>query len=240
MVGTLTALWRRGRTLRSSGIDPRRIDAFTVGEPWRRHVSAAQSAQRRFGQLVAATERGPLRDRLEGVGQQVQRGVEEIFEIAQRGDRLDDTIRTLDGHSLRAQRERATDDGVRSSLDTQLLSLQRIRDQRDAADVRLRQLHTRLGEMVSQAAEVTTGIDSTEDLGSAVDEVVQQLEALRLAVEDVTSTSASSATIPPAAPGPTVAPGSVTAPGTTTEPAPATAQHLLPDAQPGGQAAPSA
>ena len=52
-------------------------------------------------------------------------------------------------------------------------------------DQQLRLLNTRLGELLAQAAEVSVGSDTTSDLGSAVDDVVTQLESLRLAVEDV-------------------------------------------------------
>jgi hypothetical protein len=46
-------------------------------------------------------------------------------------------------------------------------------------------LNTRLGELLAHAAEVSVGADTTSDLGSAVDDVVVQLESLRLAVEEV-------------------------------------------------------
>ena len=54
------------------------IDPFTIGEPWRRYVSAAQAAQRRYGEIVAATPSGPLRSNMESITRQVQRGVDEI------------------------------------------------------------------------------------------------------------------------------------------------------------------
>ena len=59
---------------------------------------------------------------------------------------------------------------------------------------------TRLGELLAQAAEVSVGADTTSDLGSAVDDVVTQLESLRLAVEDLNTPSTGSAGQPPAPP----------------------------------------
>ena len=59
---------------------------------------------------------------------------------------------------------------------------------RDDTDSRLRLLTTRMGELVAQAAEVSVGTDSTDQLGTGVDDVVTQLEALRLALNDINST----------------------------------------------------
>lgn len=161
------------------------IDPFVLGEPWRRHVSAAQSAQRRYADIVAATQAGPLRSNMESITAQVQRGVEECWLIAKRGGELDTALRRLDATSLAARLAVSTDDATRVSLQSQLDAAQRIRTTRDDADQRLRLLNTRLGELLAQAAEVSVGSDTTGDLGSAVDDVVTQLQALRLAVDDV-------------------------------------------------------
>lgn len=173
------------RRLRRPRQRPLAIDPFVLGEPWRRHVSAAQAAQRRYREIVAATPAGPLRANMESITRQVQRGIEECWMIAKRGDELDTALSRLDSASLRNALERATDDTTRGSLQSQLGSASRIRSTRDDTDSRLRLLNTRLGELVAQAAEVSVGADSTGELGSAVHDVVTQLEALRLAVEDV-------------------------------------------------------
>jgi hypothetical protein len=161
------------------------IDSFVLGEPWRRHVSAAQSAQRRYADIVAATPSGPLRSNMQSITAQVQRGVEECWLIAKRGNELDTALRRLDSTSLQARLELTSDDATRTSLQAQLDAAQRIRTTRDDADQRLRLLNTRLGELLAEAAEVSVGSDTTGELGSAVDDVVTQLQALRLAVEDV-------------------------------------------------------
>jgi hypothetical protein len=161
------------------------IDSFTLSEPWRRYVSAAQGAQRRYTDIVAATAAGPLRSNMESITRQVQRGVEECWLIAKRGDELDAALNRLDRPSLQARLETSNDDATRASLQAQLDSAERIRATRDDTDRQLRLLNTRLGELLAQAAEVSVGSDTTSDLGSAVDDVVTQLESLRLAVEDV-------------------------------------------------------
>ncbi|HEY0521188.1 MAG TPA: hypothetical protein VGC84_16990 [Ilumatobacteraceae bacterium] len=164
---------------------PIAIDSFVLSEPWRRYVSAAQAAQRRYSDIVAATAEGPLRSNMQSITRQVQRGVEECWLIARRGDELDDALKRLDTASLNARLEIATDEPTRTSLQAQLDAAQRIRTTRDDTDRQLRLLYTRLGELLAHAAEVSVGADTTSDLGSAVDDVVTQLESLRLAVEDI-------------------------------------------------------
>lgn len=177
-----------GRSMRTSN---NRVDPFSIGEPWRQHVAAAQSAQRRFGVIVATLDDGPLRVRMAEIGHQVERGVDECWQIAKRGDQLDDTIRQLDGASLQSRFDRATDQAQKDSLRSQLDSVDRVRAARNETDARLRSLHTRLGELVSQAAEVSSGVDHTAELGSAVDDVVTQLQALGQAVDEVNNTGRS-------------------------------------------------
>lgn len=173
---------------------PAAIDSFTLSEPWRRHVAAAQSAQRRYRELTRGVAEGPLRDRLADIERQVQQAVQECFDIARQGDGLDDALARLDTGSLTAQLERATDPTATTSLKSQLQSAGRIRTTRDDTDARLRLLTTRMGELVAQAAEISLGtgtadqFGTTDQLGSGVDDVVTQLEALRLALDDVNST----------------------------------------------------
>ncbi len=164
------------------------IDPFVLSEPWRRYVSAAQSAQRRYNEIVSSTSAGPLRTNMESIKRNVQRGVEECWLIAKRGDELDRALNRLDSTSLKSRLDESTDEATRASLTAQLDSAQRIRTTRDSTDKQLRLLNTRIGELLAHAAEVSVGADTTSDLGSAVDDVVTQLESLRLAIEDVNNT----------------------------------------------------
>jgi len=161
------------------------IDPFALSDPWRRSVSSAQSAQRRYTEIVRAIPAGPLRSKMESITAQVQRGVEECWLIAKRGDELDTALNRLDTTSLRTRLEASTDDATRTSLQAQLDSANRIRATRDDTEQRLRLLNTRVGELLAQAAEVSVRADTTDELGSAVDDVVTQLESLRLAVEEI-------------------------------------------------------
>lgn len=174
---------RRTRTPRLPAIDP-----FTLSEPWRRHVAAAQSSQRRYTEIARATAPGPLRDRLGHIDVQVQHAVQECFAIARRGHELDGALRRFNVSSLTAQLQTATDPTATTSLQSQLDAAGRIRTTRDNTDAQLRLLTTRMGELVAQAAEVSVGTDSTEELGTGVGDVVTQLEALRQALTEVNNT----------------------------------------------------
>lgn len=179
-VGGLVAAMRRRRGPRPAAIDP-----FTLSEPWRRHVAAAQAAQRRYREITSATSGGPLRDRLVSIGGQVQKAVEECFAIGKRGDDLDDALARLDVPGLDAQLGRATDETAKASVAAQLAAAGRIRSTRDDTDAQLRLLVVRMGELTALAAEVSVGTDTTDQLGVGVGDVVTQLEGLRLALQEV-------------------------------------------------------
>ncbi|MFM2071288.1 MAG: hypothetical protein RLZZ623_1551 [Actinomycetota bacterium] len=190
MIGLTAYVLLRGRAHLARMGAPR-VDPFAVGDPWRQHMAATQSAQRRFAKIVASFDEGPLRTSMANIGREVDRAVAECWEIAKRGDQLDDTIRALDGASLQGQFDRSTNASERASLRSQLDSLDRVRDARRQTDERLRSLHVGLGELVSQAAEMQTGTDHTAELGHAVNDVIIQLQALNSAVDEVNNTGRS-------------------------------------------------
>jgi hypothetical protein len=161
------------------------IDPFTVGERWRRHVLAADGALRRYREIVAATNPGPLRDQLSAITRQVKHGVGECGSIAKRGHQLDKAAARIDTAALRARLATASDPATVASLQAQIDSGERLRATRDDADAQLTRLNDRLGELVAQAAEVSAGVQAPAELGTAVDDVVTRLEALRLAIDEV-------------------------------------------------------
>jgi hypothetical protein len=176
-----------------------RIDPFTLGEPWRRFVSDAQQASRRFERAVHQARTGPLRDHLTEIGSRIETGVEACWRIAQQGEALSNARSQLD--SAQTQREL---DQVQSEIDgpvdtnspvhrtiealqAQLASGQRmdkvITDTRD----RLRLLDARLDEAVARALELSvqaTSVDDLSDLTNDVDGVVGEMEALRQGLEE--------------------------------------------------------
>ena len=166
-----------------------RVDPFTMGEPWRRHVAAALGVQRKYDDIVGGVQPGPLRDRLTTIGRQVEQAVTECHAVAQRGDGLDDALRHLDVSALDHRLQRATDDVTKRSIQAQLEAAGRLRTMRTETDTQLRLLITRMGELTALAAVVSVGTDTAAEssaaLVSGVDEVLTQLQGLRLAMEEL-------------------------------------------------------
>jgi hypothetical protein len=171
-----------------------RIDPDSLREPWRAFVRGAMQARARFDRSVATMEPGPLRDRLALTGERVRTGVEESWRIAQRGDQIELALAGLDVDGCR--RELATlqasgetglaADRTAEALQAQLASADRMEQVvRDARD-RLRMMDARLDELVARAAEVSISAGDTTDplLAGDVEGLVQEMEALRLALEE--------------------------------------------------------
>jgi hypothetical protein len=170
------------------------MDPFTLGEPWRRFVQGTQRAAKRLHDAVGATRAGPLRDRLHSIADRIDHGLIESWYVAKRGDEIDDAIRRLDPTTLRSRlddfREQArTDDSAElaaaiSSLERQLESAERLQELSERTAARLRLTQTRFEELVARAEEVSVGSIDTEAYAHDVDTLVDEVEGLRLAVEE--------------------------------------------------------
>lgn len=175
-----------------------RMDPRALREPWRSFVAEAQDARSRFQRAVAATATGPLRERLAEIGRRIDDGVRESWRIASRGQALEDALSQLEPPDrLRAQldqleRERGDRGGDRlagtvQALRAQLASTERIAAVAGDARDRLRLLDARLDEAVARAVELslTAGEPSQlGGLGSDVEQLVTEMEALRQALEE--------------------------------------------------------
>jgi hypothetical protein len=170
------------------------MDPFTLGEPWRRYVQGTQRATTRLHDAVAATRAGPLRDRLHSIADRIDHGLVESWYVAKRGDEIDDAIRRLDPTTLRSRledfREQArTDDSSElaaaiGSIERQLESADRLQELSERTAARLRLTQTRFEELVARAEEVSVGSVDTEAYAHDVDILVDEVEGLRLAVEE--------------------------------------------------------
>jgi hypothetical protein len=176
---------------------PPRIDPFTLSEPWRQMVQGAQRAGRRVHETVSATPTGPLRERLDGIVGKLDRALVECWEIARRGDDIDEAITRLDQTALRsklgtlrAKVEADPSDDLAAavvSVEEQLASAERLKELSAQTAGRLRLTQTRLDELVARAAEVSIGAGDTDAYAHDVDDLVIEIEAMRLAVEDTRS-----------------------------------------------------
>jgi hypothetical protein len=171
-----------------------KIDPFTVGEPWRQFVQGAQRSAARLHDTISTTREGPLRDRMDAVAQKLQHGLDETFEIARRGDEIDAAVTRLDPTALRSklatlQQQRASIpdeqvDAAIASVEAQLATTDRLKAQSAQTASTLRLTQTRLDELVARAAEVSIGAADTDTYEHDVDDLVVELEGLRLAVEE--------------------------------------------------------
>jgi hypothetical protein len=172
-----------------------RIDPFTLQEPWRRFVQDALQARNRFLDAVERAPAGPLRDRLQEIADRVQTGVDECWLIARRGHALVKARRGIDVAAVDRQLDRLTtgDEAGEPSLSalTRSLEVQRSTADRldgviDSAERELRLLDARLDEAVARTLELsaTAGDSAVTGLSADVDQLVSEMESLRLAMDE--------------------------------------------------------
>jgi len=169
-----------------------RIDAFAVQEPWRQFVQGAQSAAGKLQQTIDAATDGPVKDRMQSVRQKLEHGLDETWQIARRGHEIDQAVHRLDPTRLRSklatlQASNNSDESnttAVASVESQLESVDRLKEQSTRAANRLRLAQTRLDELVARAAEVSIGAGDTDQYEHDVEDLVIELEGLRLAVEE--------------------------------------------------------
>jgi len=188
--GSVAIAMPRGETLP-------RIDPFTLSEPWRQMVQGAQRAGRRLHETVKGTPTGPLRERLDGIVGKLDRALAESWEIARRGDEIDGAVGRLDPTALRSKLATlrsqvaagVSDDlaAAITSVEGQLASADRLKELSAQTAGRLRLTQTRFDELVARAAEVSIGAGDTDAYANDVDDLVIEIEAMRLAVEDTRS-----------------------------------------------------
>jgi hypothetical protein len=179
---------------------PGSVDPFSLREPWRHAVQEALSAQARFRQATAGVAAGPLQDRLTTIGAQLERGVAEAGRVARRGQTLEDVRRQIDTGSILSELQRVeavaqvspTEDDssltrTAEALRAQLASAERIDGVLNETRDRLGLLDARLDEAVARSLELSVRTDDPDQLGgvnSTVDEVLEEMEALRLALDE--------------------------------------------------------
>ncbi len=169
-----------------------RIDPFTLQDPWRSMVRKAQSTATRFGDAVAKAKAGPLKERLTDVGSRVDAAVNEAWAIAKRGHALDHAVDELDvpDHRRRlAELEAGGDPAVTEAVHNQVQSGERLAAVAADARTRLQRLNAELEEAVARAIELSMSAadaGALQPLGADLDNVVDELESLRLALEETT------------------------------------------------------
>lgn len=167
-----------------------RIDPFAIGEPWRFFVRDALTARNRFDAALRSTKPGPLKDRLATIRVSVNDGVRECWEVAKQAQQIAEARKALDVPGLRRRLERLEDrdadtTATEGSVRSQLESAGRLDAVLTDVTAKLEVLEAQLTEAVTRAIEVAALAGHDDDLsgiGVSVEEVVDNLEALRLAL----------------------------------------------------------
>jgi hypothetical protein len=192
----------------------RRIDPFGVGEPWRRFVGSALRQQGRYQDIVKSTRPGPIRDRLASIGTRVDSFIEDVWEIAQRGDKLHGGLRQLDLPGMQrelaiAEHELATATPERrvrlnevvGARRASIESAERLTGSTQGALDRLRELDAELDRLIVNAIEVSTTASTAADLDTLdqeFDAVVDELDGLRRALSETDAAERGVPSPPPA------------------------------------------
>jgi hypothetical protein len=185
-----------------------RIDPFALSEPWRQYVQGSLAAQARFQRTVDATPDGPLRVRLTDIGTRLERGVDEVWLVASRGDDIDAGLATLDVREAQAELARLDHEpagshtaATRDALAAQVATAARMQAVSTDARDRLRLLDARLDELVARAVElsVSGSASAISGLGDDVDTLVSEMESLRQALEEAEQAGGGESPGPPQA-----------------------------------------
>ncbi len=182
-----------GRVLAAVGTNPAAPQPHALSEPWRGYAQSAQNAKRRFDQVVGSVADGPLRQRLSTLSARLDEGVDESWRIAKRGHEIvaaQSQIDTAGAAAELAELEAAGDaaTGARTatieSLRAQLAAAERLSTLAAQSRDRLRLLDARFDELIARTVEVSVGTGDSEVLGHDVDQLVSELESLRVAMEE--------------------------------------------------------
>lgn len=175
-------------------------DPYGLKEPWVRHMNHVVAAERDYRAAVKRTPAGPLRDRMEAVGERVSESVAQAWEVARGGNDLAAARARIDQRRIanefnqvqqsRAQADSPTLGATAAALQSQLDTAARMDAQLSDTEQRLRLWVERLEELVVRSIELSVSRTSPDALGSvegSVDDIVAEMEALRSAVAEVRS-----------------------------------------------------
>jgi hypothetical protein len=176
-----------------------RVEPRVLAQPWRGFVEESLDAAARFDRAVGRTTPGPLRERLGAIGDRVGTGVEECWRIARQGDVLVGALGQVDVADVRRQLDALRLGGgggepgssrhrTEQALQAQIDSADRLEATARRAQDDLLLLNARLDEAVARAIELSVqsgSVDELNSLGSDVEGVVGDMEALRQGLEEV-------------------------------------------------------
>jgi hypothetical protein len=154
-------------------------------------VAAALDARRRYGEIVASTKPGPVRDQLTALSARVDEGVAAVWSTVTRAGEVERTLAALDPDRVtweyKDAKRNGADEELVAVLHQRFTSVQRLLNSLDDTDARLRLLDARLGAAVARAAEVSVSAsgDGTAAVAAELDGVVTGLTTLRAALDEL-------------------------------------------------------
>lgn len=166
----------------------------SLTQPWRGAVEQVVDARARFDDATATLAAGPLMDRLADIAERLDVAVQEAWRIGRAGNTLSAGRRQIDTTTITAELGYARSgpatprrDETVAAMEAQLASASRIDATIADAHDRLRLLDARTDEAVARAVELSVSQsdpDALALLASDVGNIVGDLEALRLAIEE--------------------------------------------------------
>lgn len=179
---------------RRPAISPRQLD-----QPWRALVEDVLDASRRFDRALEGVREGPLRERLGELRARLDIAIEEAWRIASAGNSLSngraqiDTVRILEElHRAESGPHTTRSEPTIAAIRSQLAAAERL--DRTIADTydRLRLLDARIDEAVTRTVELSVtqadaaigGLSGPGGVRAELDSIVDDMEALRQAVEE--------------------------------------------------------
>lgn len=173
---------------RVQGLD-RRIDPFALREPWRFFVRDALSAQRRLTEALGDADDGPLRTRLLELEGQLTHAVDVTWAVAQRGQQLTDARNRINVAKIeRTLSTTEAGDPRHTAAQAQKDSHARLSERENDTRDRLEIIEARLDETITRVGELATrtgGAIEIEQLAGQVDGMVDELDSLRIALDEV-------------------------------------------------------
>ncbi len=181
-------------------------DVRGLVDPWRSLMQGIIDARHRYDKAIASVQPGPLRDRLAEVGTKLDDAVDDAARIARAGNALSEGRKQIDVPRIRLDLDfaKSSPQSERSSqtiqaIEAQLESADRL--DRTIYDTyeQLQLLDARLDETVTRTVEIAvTQVDAQAmgGIGSEVESIVSEMEALRQAVEETDGPDLSGASMP--------------------------------------------
>ena len=188
----------------TSGVPP--VAPRSLDQPWRGAVEQVQDARRRFDDAVSTLSEGPLRERLDGVAERLDSALQVAGRIGRAGHlwsrgrkRIDTTRIDAELRHARAQPATPRQAETIAAMEAQLASAARIDTTIADAYDRLQLLDARTDEAVARAVELSVSQSDPDAVGilaADVSNIVGDLEALRLAIEETDGTGGTTGASP--------------------------------------------